>query len=127
MPPLVYLRTPPEFASRTHRTSYRHRRFGRAHLLGNVAVQVVEHESDVAIDVPVQARGVDRLLPAGHAIGGGELIVEIDRADASGNLPCAPATAGQRERIVRHDAEVGRRWPDCTCGLSPVRTKLASA
>lgn len=60
--------------------------------------------SENRVCVPVQGQCVDRLLSAGHAIGGGELIVEIDGAGASGNLPCAPATAGQRERVVRHNA-----------------------
>jgi hypothetical protein len=41
---------------------------GRADLFGDVAVQVVEHETYVAIDVPVQTRAVDRLPPTRNAI-----------------------------------------------------------
>jgi len=62
---------------------------GGADLLGDVAVQIVEHEADVAIDVPVQRRRVDGLSSSGDAVGGGELIVEIDRADTTGNFPRA--------------------------------------
>jgi hypothetical protein len=40
---------------------------GRADLLGNVSVQVVKHKANVAIDVPVQARGVDCLPPTRNA------------------------------------------------------------
>src|SRR5437868_14911239 len=39
---------------------------GGADLFDDIAVDVVEHEANVAIDVPVQARRVDRLLAAGH-------------------------------------------------------------
>ena len=38
---------------------------GGADLLGDVAVQIVEHEADVAIDVPVQRRRVDGLSSSG--------------------------------------------------------------
>ena len=41
---------------------------GRADLLGNVAVQVIKHETNVAVDVPVQTRGVDCLPPTRDAI-----------------------------------------------------------
>src|SRR4051812_41987939 len=41
---------------------------GGAGLPGDVAMQVVEHEPDVAVDVPVQARGVDGLAAAGDAV-----------------------------------------------------------
>src|SRR5258705_9704313 len=67
---------------------------GGADLLGDVAVQIVEH-ADVAIDVPVQRRRVDGLSSSGDAVGGGELIVEIDCADTTGNFPRAPAATGQ--------------------------------
>jgi hypothetical protein len=41
---------------------------GRADLLGNVAVQVIKHETNVAIDVPVQTRSVDCLPPTRNTI-----------------------------------------------------------
>jgi hypothetical protein len=41
---------------------------GRADLLGDVPVQVVELEAYVAIDIPVQTRAVDCLLPTGHTV-----------------------------------------------------------
>src|SRR5260370_3073109 len=68
---------------------------GGADLLGDVAVQIVEHEAHVAVDVPVQRRRVDGLSSTGDAVGGGELIVEIDRSDTTGNFPRAPAATGQ--------------------------------
>src|SRR5262249_9974760 len=80
---------------------------GRANLLTDVAVQVVEHETHVAIDVPVQARGVDCLLSTGHTICGPQLIVQIHGADAAGNFPRTPTAAPQREWICRDDAAVG--------------------
>ncbi len=70
-------------------------------------MQVVEHEPDVAINIPVQAGRIDRLPSADHTVSGGELVVEIDRADTAGDFPCTPATSGQRERIERHDTVVG--------------------
>jgi hypothetical protein len=63
---------------------------GRTDLFGDVAVQVVEHETYVAIDIPVQTRAVDRLLSTGHAVCGPQLIVQIHGADAAGNLPRPP-------------------------------------
>ena len=62
----------------------------RTYLPGDVTVQVVEHEADVGIDVPVQARRIDRLPPPGDTVCGGELIVEINRADTAGDLPRTP-------------------------------------
>src|SRR5213594_119575 len=41
---------------------------GRAHLPGNVAAKIVEHEADVAVDVPVQRQRIDGLSPAGDAV-----------------------------------------------------------
>src|SRR6266850_6042539 len=72
---------------------------GGADLLGDVAVQIVEHEADVAVDVPVKRCRIDGLSSTGDAVGGGELIVEIDSADTTGNFPRAPAATGQGERI----------------------------
>ena len=43
---------------------------GCTHLLGDVAVKVIEHEPDVPVDVPVQTRRVDGLFSARHAIRG---------------------------------------------------------
>src|SRR6478752_2992841 len=80
---------------------------GRADLLCDVAVQVVEQESDVSIDIPVQACGVDRLTATGDTGRGGKLIVEVYRADTAGNLPSAPAAARQRERMLRYHAQIG--------------------
>ena len=56
-------------------------RVDRTYLPGDVAVQIVEHEPDVAIDVPVQGRRIDPLSPPGHTVGVSKLIVEIDRAE----------------------------------------------
>lgn len=49
-------------------------RVDRTHLTGDVAVQIVEHEAYVAIDVLVQGTP-----PPSDAVGSGELVVEIDR------------------------------------------------
>src|SRR6266478_3204804 len=68
---------------------------GGADLLGDVAVQIVDHEADVAIDVPVQRRRINGLSSTGDAVGQGELSGEIDSADTTGNFPCAPAAADQ--------------------------------
>jgi hypothetical protein len=42
----------------------------RADLLGNVAVQVIKHKTNVAIDIPIQTRSVDCLPPTRNAICG---------------------------------------------------------
>jgi hypothetical protein len=98
----------------------------RTYLPSDITVQVVEHEPDVAINVPVQACRIGRLLPAGDTICGGELVVEIDRADTPGELPCAPAAPGQREWVQRRNAVVsgGGRIIGV---VSPVSTQLAWA
>src|ERR1700751_2156326 len=84
---------------------------GRADLFGDVAVQVVEHETYVAIDVPVQTRAVDCLLATGSAVFGPQLIVQIHGADAAGNLPRSPTSAPYRERIAWDDAAIsGVGW-----------------
>src|SRR6266436_385404 len=44
--------------------------------------------------------------PPGDTVCGGELIVEIDRADTAGDLPRTPAASRQREWIERHNAAV---------------------
>ena len=69
------------------------------HLPSNVAMQIVEHEADVAVDVPVQRDGVDELPAARDAIGKTELIVEVHHADAAGDFPRAPAAAVKREGV----------------------------
>ncbi len=66
-----------------------------ADLLGDVAVQIVEHQAAVAIDIPVQRRRIIGLSSADEAVGGGELIIAIDSADTTGNFPRAPAATGQ--------------------------------
>src|SRR3984893_18589871 len=68
---------------------------GRAYLLGNVAMEIVEHEPDVVIDVPVQRQRIDCLSPASGAVCKGQPMVEIHGAEAAGNLPCAPAATAQ--------------------------------
>ena len=50
-------------------------------------MQIVEHEADVATDIPVQPRRIDGLTSAGDAGCGRELIVEVDRRDPAGELP----------------------------------------
>src|ERR1700730_5564471 len=79
---------------------------GRAHLLGDVAMEIVEHEPDVVIDVPVQRQRIDCLSPASDAVCKGQPIVEIHGAVAAGNFPCAPAATAQGERIGRRHAAV---------------------
>ena len=68
-------------------------RIGRTELLCDVAIEVVQHEADIAVGVPVQRRGVDRLSSAGDAVCAGKLIVQIDGREADGDLPSAPAAA----------------------------------
>src|SRR6516165_3382101 len=63
---------------------------GGARLPGDVAMQIVQHEPDVVSGVPVQAGRVDSLPSAGDAGRGGELIVEIHNADATGDLKRTP-------------------------------------
>src|SRR5437868_6772976 len=77
---------------------------GRAYLFGDVTVQVIEHEADVAVDVPVERHRVDELPAASDAIGHAELIVEVHQADAAADFPCTPAVFGQREWMGRHEA-----------------------
>src|SRR3954462_9985026 len=69
-------------------------------------MQVVEHEADVAVDIPVEREGVDGLAPPGDAIGSRELIVEVNLAHASGDFPGTPAAAVQRERMRRLHAVI---------------------
>jgi hypothetical protein len=66
-------------------------------------VQVVEHEAHVT-----QRQGVDCLPAAGDAVRRTQLVVQIDRAEASCNLERSPAPAGQGKRVGRNDASVGR-------------------
>jgi len=42
-------------------------RIGRADLPRDVSVQIVEHESDISTDVPVQGCRIDCLAPTGDA------------------------------------------------------------
>ena len=81
-------------------------RIGRTELLCDVAVEVVQHEADIAVGVPVQRRGVDRLSSAGDAVCAGKLIVQIDGREAGGDLPRAPAAARELERVGRDDPVV---------------------
>src|SRR3954471_23088819 len=69
-------------------------------------MQVVEHEADVTVDIPVERARVDGLASAGDATGSRELIVEVDLAHASGDFPGTPAAAVQRERMRRLDAVI---------------------
>ncbi len=62
---------------------------GGAQLLGDVAVQIVEHQADVAADVPVQRQRIDRLPAAGDAGRRADPVVEIDRAVPARDLPGA--------------------------------------
>jgi hypothetical protein len=71
-------------------------------------VQVVQHETGVAVDVPVERCRVDGLQAACDAGGGPELVVEINRGEASRDFPRAPAAALERERVRRLDAAIGR-------------------
>src|ERR1700761_3197697 len=67
----------------------------RADLLADVAMQVVEHEAYVAVRVPVQASGINRLTAAGDAIGGRQLVVEVDDAVTTGEFDGTQPAAGQ--------------------------------
>jgi len=80
---------------------------GGAGLPGDVAMQVVEHEAHVAVDVPVQRRGVDVLPSAGDAGRGCDLIVQVDRAETPRDFPGAPAVGLPRKRMIGLDAAVG--------------------
>src|SRR6516165_6610594 len=82
-------------------------RTSRPVLLVDDAVQIVEHESDITVDVPVQPGRIDGLLAAGHAVHETQPIVEIDDAVAPGDFPGAPAAFCPRERVVRNYAGVG--------------------
>jgi hypothetical protein len=64
---------------------------GGAHLLGNVAVKVVEHEADIAIDVSVQRQRIDRLPPAGDAGHGAEPIAGAKEAGVFDRANCHEA------------------------------------
>src|SRR5580698_3329045 len=61
--------TPSELHLRAHRKRVELRTgiagVGGADLLGDGAVQEVEHQTDVAVEVPVQRRRIDRLTAAG--------------------------------------------------------------
>ena len=63
---------------------------GGALLAGNIAMQVVEHEPDIPVHIPVQPGRIDGLSSARDAGCGSEPIVEVDRADAAADLPWAP-------------------------------------
>src|SRR3954447_13240119 len=80
---------------------------GRARLLVDGAMQIVEHEPDVTRGVPVQAGGVDGLLAACDSVGEAEPVVEIDHAVASGDFPGAPASSGPGERVCGNDTAIG--------------------
>src|SRR5262245_3776126 len=67
----------------------------RAYLLDDVAMQIVEHQADIAVDVPVQRERVDCLPSARDTDRRGKPVIEVDRAVAPGDLPRAPATATQ--------------------------------
>jgi hypothetical protein len=60
---------------------------GRTHLFVNVAVLVVKHESDVLIDIPIQAAGKDRLAAAGDAGRCAKLIVEVEGVNRTTGAP----------------------------------------
>src|SRR5262245_8444597 len=97
---------------RTHREGVEFRagvgEIRRTHRLVDPAMQIIEHEPDIAIDVPVQTGRDDGLFPACHAVRESQSIVEVDHAVAGCNFPRAPTAARQREGIFRNDAIVGR-------------------
>src|SRR5258707_651139 len=67
---------------------------GGADLLGDVAVQIVEHEAHVAVDVPVKRRRIDCLSSTGDAVGGGEMSVVGSMRNSGRSLRvsvCVPA------------------------------------
>src|SRR4051794_6622616 len=81
---------------------------GRALLLVDLAMHVVEHESDVAVDVPVEACRDDSLLAAGSPICKTEPIIKIDVAVTGGNFPRTPTAFRPGEWIRWHNTQVGR-------------------
>src|ERR1700723_1882666 len=95
------------------RSGHARRAFG----LADVAVQVIEHETDVVVDVPVGADGDDLLLAAGDGIarcaGRGArrvIAVEVDDAVARAELERAPTALRQGrelERVIRADRAIG--------------------
>src|SRR5262249_7128715 len=87
-------------------------------LLVDLAVEVIEHEPDVPIDVPVEAGSDDLLATARDAVREPEPVVEIHSAVACSDFPGAPGAVLPRPRIVRNDPVVGR-------GGAVVRTRLA--
>src|SRR6202040_2594925 len=90
---------------------------GRAFGLADVAVQVVEHEADVVVDVPIRADSDHLLLAAGDRVArcrgdvaGRVVAIEVDDAVARPQFEPAPATLGQGpniERMGRADAAIG--------------------
>src|SRR6266849_2389405 len=84
--------------------------------LVDAAVQVIEHEADIGVGVPVQPGRVDRLsaAPDGVAGGGGreaggEMVVEADRAEAGRELDRAMAifVVPRREQMGRNGVRIG--------------------
>src|SRR3569833_49944 len=72
------------------------------HALVHMHDVVVEHEADVAVQVPVERDGHDALAPTEHAAGKRVVPVEIGVAVPDRHLPGAPGVARERERPRRH-------------------------
>src|SRR5215470_8208695 len=93
-------------------------------------MQVVEHEPDVTVDVPVEAGREDLLLAADDAVREADPVVEIDHAVAGRDLPGAPAAGGPGERILRHNARIGAGAlivGPRLAGDGPARFRIAAA
>ena len=89
-----------------------------ADLLGDVAMQIVEHEADVAVDVPVQRQPCRRSAVRRRCRWRSpSWSLRSIVLNAAGDFPGAPAAAVERERMRRLDAAIGGAAPDCTCGF----------
>src|SRR6266702_3803843 len=82
-------------------------RVRRADLPRNVSVEIVQHETEVLSDVPVETGRVHCLSTSSDSCGTRKLIVEIDPTDTSGDFPGAPPSSGEAERVGRRDAAIG--------------------
>src|SRR5690348_9256955 len=74
------------------------------------AVQIIEHETQIVVRIPVEAEGIDRLLAAGKARpdqrARGEVVVEIDDAVAGRELEGSPTAGLQREGASRRNSAI---------------------
>src|SRR5690348_9514789 len=74
------------------------------------AVQIIEHEAQIVVRIPVETEGINRLLAAGKARADqrarGEVVVEIDDAVAGRELEGSPTACLQREGASRRNSPI---------------------